>query len=108
MSACSCGAPLAVAFCGSTISRQRLVVDVDELERVLRLVPALGDDDGDAVADVAHDVFGQLRIRGDLQVGSSATATRTGIGFSAASVSAAVNTATHAGRLFRARRVDRA
>ena len=39
--------------------RQRVVVDVDELERVLRDVPALGDDVGDLLALEAHLVGGQ-------------------------------------------------
>ena len=39
--------------------RQRLVLDVDQLERVARRVPVLGDDEGDLLALVAHLVGGQ-------------------------------------------------
>ncbi len=43
--------------------RQRLVVDEDQLGRVLGDVAALGDDDGDRLADVAHLVLGQRHLR---------------------------------------------
>ena len=42
---------------------QRLVVDVDQLGRVLGEVAALGDDQRDRVADEAHLVVGQRRAR---------------------------------------------
>ncbi len=56
---------------------QRLVVDVDQIERVLRLIAVLGDDDGDAVADVADDVGGDGLVGCDLEIGIRAAATRT-------------------------------
>ena len=40
-------------------ARQRLVVDVDELERVARGVAVLGDDEGDLLALEAHLVGGE-------------------------------------------------
>ena len=56
-SSCSCGAPGLHGFLGIDDGRQRLVVDVDELERIVRLMRRLGDDDGDDVADVADGVL---------------------------------------------------
>ena len=51
--------------CGLRIGHrwQRLVLDVDELERVLREVAAVGDDDGHALTDVAHLLRGQAAPR---------------------------------------------
>ncbi len=49
--------------------RKRLVVDIDQIHGVLRLIPALGHDNGDAVADVADDVLCQDRIRTDAKIG---------------------------------------
>ena len=43
--------------------RQRLVVDLDELGRVLGEVAVVGDDQRDRVADEAHLVLGQRRTR---------------------------------------------
>ena len=43
--------------------RQRLVVDVDELGRVLGEVERLGDDERDGVADETHLVVGERRAR---------------------------------------------
>ena len=40
---------------------QRFVVDVDEVDGVLGDVPALGDDEGDRVADELHLALGQRR-----------------------------------------------
>ena len=42
---------------------ERLVVDVDELGRVLGEVPALGDHERDRVADEAHLALGERRAR---------------------------------------------
>ena len=42
--------------------RQRLELDRDQFGRVFRQVAALGDDDGDRLADVAHLVIGQQRL----------------------------------------------
>ncbi len=39
--------------------RQRVVVHVDEFDRVLALIELLGHDDGDRVADKAHDLGGE-------------------------------------------------
>ena len=59
--------------------RQRLVVDVDQVERVVRLVRRLGDDDRDGVADVADDVLGDARDRAPIfKFGVRHAATRTG------------------------------
>ena len=60
--------PLA-AFCGSTTAGSGSYVDLDEVERVVGLIGGVGDDDGDAVADVAHGVAREERILGDLEVG---------------------------------------
>ena len=59
---------------GGGVSRVRhgglgLVVDLDQLERVVRLVGVLGDDDGDDIADVANRLLGDAGIGRDLQVG---------------------------------------
>jgi hypothetical protein len=43
--------------------RQLLVVDLDQLGRVLRLQIGLGDDERDLVADVAHLLPGEHRMR---------------------------------------------
>ena len=47
---------------------QRLVVDVDELERVVRLIRRFGDDDADDVADVADEVARAAAVCRHLQV----------------------------------------
>ena len=44
---------------------QRLVLDRDQLGRVLRLVQGLGDDEGDRIADIAHPLLRQQRLRAD-------------------------------------------
>ena len=44
-------------------SRQDVVIDVDQLRRILRLVGRLGDHHRHAVADVAHLALGQQRVR---------------------------------------------
>ena len=66
-SGCSCGAPGSVAALRIHDRRQRLVVDVDQVDRVVGLVRRLGDDDGDRVADVAHDVLASDGIGRGLQ-----------------------------------------
>jgi hypothetical protein len=48
---------------------QRFVVDVDQLERVVRLIVRFSHDDGDGVADVADDVDRDGAVRGDVQPG---------------------------------------
>ena len=48
---------------GGDDRRQRLVIDRDELGRVLRLVQRLGDDEGDGLADIAHALVRQNRLR---------------------------------------------
>ena len=50
---------------GADHGRQRLVIDRDELGRVLRLGQCLGDDEGDAFADIAHAPLRQRRLRAD-------------------------------------------
>ena len=50
--------------------RQRLVLDIDQLERVLRLVRRFGDNDGDRVAHVLDRVLGERVIRRGLQIGA--------------------------------------
>ena len=52
---------LATAFSTSSSDLEGLVVDLDQLGRVLALVAALGDDGGDGLADVADDLAGQQR-----------------------------------------------
>ena len=47
---------------------ERIVVDVDQIERVARRLARLGDDERDAVADVAHRVDGEQRMRRHLEV----------------------------------------
>ena len=42
-------------------SRQRFVVDVDQVERIVSLLCRLGDDDRDRIADVADDVAAPSR-----------------------------------------------
>ena len=49
--------------------RQRLVVDLDQVERVVGLIPILGDDRRDDVAGVADDVLRDHLVTGDLEVG---------------------------------------
>ena len=49
--------------------RQRLVVDLDQVERVVGLIAIVGDHHRDDVAGVADDLLGDARIGGDLQVG---------------------------------------
>ena len=75
-SACSCGAPGRGGFLRIDDRRQRLVLDVDQLERVVRLIRRLGDDDGDRVADVPHDVLGERRDTARPSSSDSAAATR--------------------------------
>jgi hypothetical protein len=43
--------------------RKRLVVDLDQLGRVLGLGKRVGDDEGDVVADVAHPVLCEVGLR---------------------------------------------
>ena len=52
-----------------TTRRQRLVVDLDQLGGVARLRQRLGDDEGDAVADVAHPVGDEQRLEGAVALG---------------------------------------
>src|ERR1700674_4488854 len=42
---------------------QRLVLDLDELRRVLGEIPVFGDDEGDRLARVAHDLGGEAALR---------------------------------------------
>ena len=86
--------------------RQRLVIDLDQLERVLGGVSVLGHDHRDDVADVAHHVLGDAVIGGDLQVrvgeqpgagGRLDRAVRVGVGVDG----------DHPGRRRRRARVDR-
>ncbi len=42
---------------------QHLVVDLDRFGRVLRLLQRLGDDEGDGIADIAHPLAGEERLR---------------------------------------------
>ena len=42
---------------------QRLPLDLDQLERVLRKIAASGDDEGDRLADVAHHAGGEGRLQ---------------------------------------------
>ncbi len=42
---------------------QRLVLDDDAVERILRLVAGLGDDGGDRLADEAHGLVRQRAAR---------------------------------------------
>ena len=49
--------------------RQRFVVDVDQLERIVGLVVRFGDDHGDGVTNVADDIGGDGAIRRDVQPG---------------------------------------
>ena len=55
--------PASSACCGRRDRRQRLVVDVDQLERVLRDVGGLGDDGRDLLALEAHLVGGEHGLR---------------------------------------------
>ena len=48
--------------------RQRLVVDLDQVEGVVSLIGAVGDRDGDDVAGVANDVFGDAWVVGNLEI----------------------------------------
>ena len=59
-----------VLQCGLHVDdcRQRLVVDLDRLERVRGGVAVAGDDDRDRVADVPHLVDGERRVGGQLHV----------------------------------------
>ena len=57
------GAPSLIASSMSSDRRQRLVLDVDALERVLRGGLGAGGDDGDGLADVVDLVDGQRRAR---------------------------------------------
>jgi hypothetical protein len=47
---------------------QRLVLHLDELQRVVRLLDGFRHDNRDRVADVTHGVFRQRRIRADLEI----------------------------------------
>ena len=67
--ACSSGAPAASALLGVDHRRQRLVVDVDEVQGVVGLVGGLRDHDRDDVAHVAHGVARHHGVLGHLQVG---------------------------------------
>ena len=48
--------------------RQRLVVDLDRLERVRGRIAVACDHDGNRVADVPHLVHRERRVRGQLHV----------------------------------------
>ena len=50
-------------------ARERFVLDVDELERVVGLIRRLGHHDRHDIANIAHDVLGDARIGRDLEVG---------------------------------------
>jgi hypothetical protein len=49
--------------------RKRLVIDLDELERIRGLIRRFGDDNRHDVADVAHDVAAHALVRRDIEVG---------------------------------------
>ena len=55
---------------------QRLVVDLDQLGRVLGLVQRVGDDEGDRVADIAHALLRKQRLRADKGRGAVAAPAR--------------------------------
>ena len=57
------GASASSALRGVDDDRQRLVLDVDQLERVARGVAVVGDDEGDLLALEAHLVGGQHGLR---------------------------------------------
>jgi hypothetical protein len=61
------GASGSRAFGGLDYDRERLVIDLDQLERVLGRVPVVGDDEGDLLPLEAHLVGGEdgLGIAGD-------------------------------------------
>ena len=48
---------------------ERLVVDLDEIGGVARLIPILGDHDGNAIADMAHHIDRQHGMSDRLEVG---------------------------------------
>ena len=86
---------------------QRLVVDVDELEGVVRLILGFGDHDGDGVADEPDKIRGQRAERCGLQIGIR-DQPRAGNRFQHARRVGARVHGDDAGGLLRAARVDAA
>ena len=70
--------------------RQRLVVDVDQLERVVGLIRRLGDDHGDDVADVADDVAARRTDTAPILRSALGSSHAHGIGLQTPSMSAPV------------------
>ena len=63
------GRPVCGRGLGIRHRRQRFVPDVDELERVVRLIAILGDHNRHDVPGVPNHVLGDTGIGGDLEVG---------------------------------------
>ena len=59
LSSHTAGAPGAAAASAETTARQRLVLDREQLGRVLRLVQRLRDDERDRLADITHPLLRQ-------------------------------------------------